>query len=103
MDRLKAIKALMKSRRYKNYLEIGVSNGHIFFRVKCSFKIAVDPCFQFGWSRILTKAILNPWNLFNRYFRVTSDDFFLKHAKSVIADRKIGLAFVDGMHEYEYV
>jgi hypothetical protein len=102
MDRLQAIKTLMKCKGFKNYLEIGVSNGHIFFRVKSSFKIAVDPCFQFGWSRIFGKTLLNPWNLFNRYFRETSDDFFLNHAESTIKGRKIDLAFVDGMHEYEY-
>jgi hypothetical protein len=102
MDRLKAIKTLMKYKGYKNYLEIGVSNGHIFFRVKSSFKIAVDPSFQFGRFRIFTKTILNPWNLFNKYYRVTSDGFFLKNAESVIANRKIDLAFVDGMHEYEH-
>jgi hypothetical protein len=102
MDRLTAIKTLMKCKGYKNYLEIGVSNGHIFFRVKSTFKIAVDPSFQFGRSRIFTKTIINPWNLYNKYFRVTSDDFFLKHAESVIGEKKIDLAFVDGMHEYEY-
>jgi Methyltransferase domain len=102
MDRLIAIKTLMKQRRYKNYLEIGVSNGHIFFRVKTSFKIAVDPCFQFGTGRIITKTLINPWNLYNKYFRVTSDDFFLKDAAKVIGGKKIDLAFIDGMHEYEY-
>ena len=102
MDRLIAIKTLMKQRGYKNYLEIGVSNGHIFFRVKSTFKIAVDPCFQFRTGRIITKTIINPYNLFNKYFRLTSDDFFLNKAKTVIGDKKIELAFVDGMHEYEY-
>ncbi len=102
MDRLIAIKTLMKYRKYKNYLEIGVSNGHIFFRVKSNFKLAIDPCFQFRMPRIITKTLINPWNIYNKYFRVTSDDFFLNHAESVIAGRRIHLAFVDGMHEYEY-
>ncbi len=102
MDRLEVIKELMRSKGYKNYLEIGVSNGHIFFRVKTTFKLAVDPAFQFDMLRRMGKAILNPYNLFNQYFEITSDDFFDKEAKTVIGDKKIDLSFVDGMHEYAY-
>jgi hypothetical protein len=102
MDRLIAIKALMKEKGYKNYLEIGVSNGHIFFRIKTTFKIAVDPDFQFDIFRRMGKAILNPYNLFNKYYEITSDDFFAKHSDEVIGNRKIDIAFVDGMHEYDF-
>lgn len=39
MNRLKAIQLLMKYKQLKNYLEIGVFNGHIFFRIKSKLKL----------------------------------------------------------------
>ena len=102
MDRLICIKCLMKKKNLKNYLEIGVSNGHILFRVKSNFKIAVDPAFFFDNARKIGKTFLNPYNLFNRYFRKTSDDFFEQDAPRVFAKRKVELALIDGMHVYEF-
>ena len=77
MNRLKAIQLLMKYKQLKNYLEIGVFNGHIFFRIKSKLKIAVDPDFTFDKLRIFGKIILNPLNIYNKYFKKTSD-LFLK-------------------------
>ena len=51
MDREKVILQLMREKNLKNYLEIGVFNGHIFFRVKGNFKIAVDPEFRFSTGK----------------------------------------------------
>ena len=56
----------MRRRHLKNYLEIGVLNGHIFFRIKSSFKVAVDPQFIFDNFRKAGKLILNPYNLSNQ-------------------------------------
>ena len=92
----------MRQKALNNYLEIGVSNGHVFFRIKSSFKVAVDPCFAFGKRRIFGKILLNPFNLFNRYFQMTSDDFFAKKAKTTFAEQKPEIIFIDGMHEYAY-
>jgi hypothetical protein len=102
MDREKVILTLMKQKKISNYLEIGVFNGHIFFRVKSSFKIAVDPDFRFDALRKTVKLFLNPYNLFNKYFKKTSDDFFTKDAPDLLKDRKIEIALIDGMHEYAY-
>ncbi|QDK83251.1 class I SAM-dependent methyltransferase [Spirosoma sp. KCTC 42546] len=100
MNRLDVIQALMRQKGLKNYLEIGVENGHIFFRIKSSFKVAVDPKFIFDASRRFGKAILNPYNLTNKYFEKTSDDFFAQDAQQVFAGITLQLALVDGMHEY---
>ncbi len=102
MNRQQVIQQLMHERGLKNYLEIGVFNGHIFFRVKSNFKLAVDPDFRFRAGRKILKTILNPYNLFNRYFRKTSDDFFRDDAASVLKGRQLDLALVDGMHEFDY-
>ncbi len=102
MNRITVINALMKQRRLKNYLEIGVFNGHVFFRVKSKFKIAVDPEFAFDGMRKLVKTVINPYNLFNKYYQKTSDEFFANDAQNVFAEKKIQLAFIDGMHEYSF-
>jgi hypothetical protein len=102
MNRQQVIQQLMHEKGLKNYLEIGVFNGHIFFRVKSNFKLAVDPDFRFRTGRKILKTILNPYNLFNRYFRKTSDDFFRDDAASVLKGRQLDLALVDGMHEFDY-
>jgi hypothetical protein len=102
MNRLDVIQALMRQKDLKNYLEIGVENGHIFFRIKSSFKVAVDPNFMFDTSRRIGKTLINPYNLTNQYFEKTSDDFFAQDAPSVFSQKKIQLALVDGMHEYQF-
>lgn len=96
------IQALMKGKKLKNYLEIGVFNGHIFFRVKSNFKVAVDPDFRFSKSRKIGKTILNPYNIYNNYFNKTSDDFFAQDAPEVFARKKIEISLIDGMHEYAF-
>lgn len=102
MDRLSCIRSLMKKKKLKNYMEIGVFNGHILFRVKSFFKIAVDPGFFFDNARRIGKIFLNPYNIFNKYFRKTSDAFFSQDAPEVFKNKKVGIALIDGMHEYEF-
>ena len=102
MNRLQVLQALMSKKHLHNYLEIGVFNGHIFFRIKSRFKIAVDPEFQFDVLRKLGKTIVNPYNLYNRYFEKTSDDFFAEDASAVFKNEPLQLALVDGMHEYGF-
>ncbi len=92
----------MHQKNLKNYLEIGVENGHIFFRIKSAFKVAVDPKFQFDFSRRLGKSIINPYNFNNQYFEKTSDAFFAQDAQRVFSAKKLQLALVDGMHEYQF-
>ncbi|AUD02426.1 class I SAM-dependent methyltransferase [Spirosoma pollinicola] len=102
MDRLDVIQTLMRQKNLKNYLEIGVENGHIFFRIKSTFKVAVDPKFIFDATRRLGKAIINPYNFNNQYFEKTSDAFFAQDAQRVFTAKKLQLALVDGMHEYQF-
>lgn len=75
------------------YLEIGARSGTSLARRKCSF-VAVDPRF------VITADVFNgaPQMLF---FQQTSDDFF---ASGVLRDAALvpDLAFIDGMHLFEY-
>lgn len=101
MNRLFLIKQLMKQGK-KNYLEIGVENGHVFFRAKSASKVAVDPEFKFDTVRKIGKIFANPFNLFNKYYPETSDDFFHLHGDELYKNRKLDLSLVDGMHEYHF-
>lgn len=102
MDRLHVIQTLIKQKKLKNYLEIGVFKGHVFFRVRSRSKVAVDPKFTFDTYRKFGKAVSNPHNIFNRYFEKTSDDFFSEDAASLYREDPIELALIDGMHEYSF-
>lgn len=102
LNRLTVIKTLMRQQGLTNYLEIGVFNGHIFFRVPSTFKIAVDPEFRFDNVRKFGKLFANPYNIFNRYVEKTSDDFFAQDAPGLFADKKVQVALIDGMHEYNF-
>jgi hypothetical protein len=64
MDRIKLIKFLLGRKKSKHYLEIGVFSGHVFFKIKSTFKVAVDPEFQFGFFRKLIKTLSNPYNFY---------------------------------------
>lgn len=102
MNRITLIEELMSKKKLKNYLEIGVFNGRVFFRVKSSFKIAVDPSFAFDFLRKFGKFFINPYNLFNRYIEKKSDDFFEQDAPRVFANQQCNLSLIDGMHEYRF-
>lgn len=103
IPRLALIQSLINKNHFTNYLEIGVSIGTVFFRIKCQNKIAVDPDFGFDKFKILTRTLrLNNFsNLSARYFQKTSDDFFKEDAKKTIKT-KLDISLVDGMHEYAY-
>ncbi|HZW66367.1 MAG TPA: class I SAM-dependent methyltransferase [Hanamia sp.] len=102
MDRIKLIKFLLSRKKSKHYLEIGVFSGHVFFKIKSTFKIAVDPAFQFSFFRKLIKTLLNPSNFYNKYFSKTSDQFFKENAANLFALKKIDVALIDGMHEHDF-
>jgi hypothetical protein len=88
----------------KNYLEIGVDQGNVFFSIQVKNKMAVDPEFKFDNFKKLTRYIAKPnrhallSNLNAKYFEITSDNFFAKHKPS----EKFDVCFIDGMHEFDY-
>lgn len=77
------------------YLEIGVNTGDSLRQATCA-AIAVDPDF------ICEKNIIGskPFCLF---YQMPSDDFFASHSPSILFGRPIDLAFLDGMHWFEFL
>jgi Methyltransferase domain len=75
------------------YLEIGSRTGASLLPRKCGF-VAVDPVFQ-----LKSAAFASQGNM--HFFRMTSDDFFAaNHLESLRITP--GLAFIDGMHQFEF-
>ncbi|HEY8937754.1 MAG TPA: class I SAM-dependent methyltransferase [Cyclobacteriaceae bacterium] len=82
------------------YLEIGVQRAKNFFKIKAPFKIAIDPNFIIGYTRWLINL---PSLLHSKFCQVTSNEFFEKKAVKVLNNKKIDVAFIDGLHTYEQV
>jgi hypothetical protein len=77
------------------YLEIGTFQGRSLELARCSY-VAVDPGFR------ISRPVIPPEGTAMHLFQQTSDDFFA----SGFLDRngiRIDLAFLDGMHLFEYL
>ena len=98
MNRLTIIQKFANQLNAQTYLEIGVSTGWLFFKVKVPYKIAVDPKFALPWYNIL-RRLLNYRS--NTFFETTSDSFFEKHSDILKKLGGVDVAFIDGLHTYE--
>lgn len=76
INRTILIQMIIDKFNFHHYLEIGIDWGKTFIKINTRFKIAVDPIMKIGkWTR--REMIKNNyWNIFNRYYSMTSDDFF---------------------------
>ena len=103
IPRLALIQALIDKNHYNNYLEIGVSIGTVFFRIRCRKKAAVDPEFGFNKFKIVSRSarLGNFSNLSAKYFEKTSDKFFEEDAGKLY-HHDLDICLVDGMHEFSY-
>src|ERR1700694_3356843 len=101
-NRLYFIERLIQERKFKNYLEIGVFLGKVFFFVPAPKKVAVDPEFRFGAYRKIKRIFKKFNNLWARFYEKTSDDFFAQVAPALYRNEHLDLCLVDGMHEYHF-
>jgi hypothetical protein len=79
----------------RTYLEIGVNQGHSFALARCA-SIGVDPEFALIVDVIGTKPACF-------LYQMGSDAFFEKIDPCKILGRPIDLAFLDGLHLYEFL
>jgi hypothetical protein len=82
--RYQIVNHFVRTRRYRRYLEIGVSKGRSITKVACAEKTGVDPaprCEPDGWT----------------LHAVPSDDFFR------VNRAEFDLIFIDGLHHAEQV
>lgn len=90
IDKHQVLMGIHQRLQPKNYFEIGVQTGRSLFLASCP-AIGVDP------MPMLSKPL--PEKV--RLVRATSDHFFAQQALSFIKE-PIELAFIDGMHLFEY-
>lgn len=98
--RVELITYMLAGAGASTYLEIGVSRGTTFRAVQAPTKLAVDPEFRFSvpWQARLRRAIgVRRGDL---YFAVPSDKFFADYAARYLGADQLGVAFVDGLHEW---
>jgi len=96
LERVKIIQTIIVAKKAKTYLEIGVDQGKVFEIIHGPFKIGVDPVAP-------AKKVQKVLDQKNIYFQKTSDDFFRVDAPVILQDKKIDVAFIDGLHEYTQV
>ena len=75
MKRWEIVQYLINKNDYRSYLEIGVSSGKTFNKIRCENKDGVDPRGRHATHRM------------------TSDEFF-----SRIGNKKYDIIFIDGLH-----
>lgn len=101
MNRFQLMKLLIDENNYSSYVEIGVHRGRLFFPLKCKKKIAVDPMMKINWRGKLVWIKRNLYNIHNRYFELTSNEFFKRKGPSLFEKAGVDLFFIDGLHTFE--
>jgi hypothetical protein len=81
--------------RPDTYFEIGVSTGITLELARCA-SIGIDPAFKLETPPISNKPSCCLYNM-------TSDAFFKRYSPSAIFGQPIDMAFLDGMHWFEYL
>ncbi|WP_206659556.1 class I SAM-dependent methyltransferase, partial [Hansschlegelia zhihuaiae] len=79
----------------KSYLEVGTNAGQSLAQIRCA-SISVDPRFALTANIMAGKPECH-------LFQMTSDEFFEKDRVTQIFPKGIDLAFLDGMHLFEYL
>lgn len=87
--------ALHRILKPRTYLEIGIEKGDTLRAAQCP-TIAIDPAFSVDQSVIGNK----PECLL---YRMPSDRFFEKHDPVALFGDRVDMAFLDGMHLYEFL
>lgn len=87
---------ISRARDSRRYLEIGVSQGHLLSRIHTETAIAVDPSFQISFNISEHKKAVT-------LIQEPSDTFFTAYDYETLANGKPDLAFLDGMHTFEYL
>lgn len=89
------INTLHLSLKPKTYFEIGTLNGDTL-RLANAASVAVDPYFRIDGDVVGRKPSC-------MLFQQSSDDFFASHNTSQLFGAPIDLAFLDGMHLFEFL
>ena len=86
---------LHKQLRPQTYLEIGTQDGNSLRPVRCR-AVAIDPMFRLGADVVGEKPTC-------QLFRMGSDEFFASYDPVALLRGRIDIAFLDGMHLFEFL
>jgi hypothetical protein len=86
---------LVRTKGARNYLEIGTFSGSSLARINVP-SIAVDPKFSVDQNIMGEKP-------FCMMFQLPSDSFFEHYSPAALFGTTVDVAFLDGMHLYEYL
>ena len=101
ITRVQVLNYIIKNYDVENYLEIGVNRGKCFFNIiGAKNRYAVDPYFNFSFIKKIRYLYKNPHNFKNKFFEMTSDQFFEDH-HTLLKKNPINLTFIDGLHTYQ--
>ena len=78
-----------------SYLEIGTNKGVSLEQIECDV-VCIDPKFMISGSPLARRRR-------NLFYQMTSDEFFAEYDVLTIFPRGVDLAFLDGMHRFEYL
>ena len=87
---------LSRKRCVNRYLEIGVQRGRLLSKIHANYAVGVDPFFDIDSNISANKTICT-------LIRVGSDEFFSRYQYHEIAGGEPDLAFLDGMHTFEFL
>ncbi len=100
MTRAFVLQQLIKKKKYRRYLEIGIYKGKTFLPLDCKYKIAVEPVLKISPVYWLKWILKNPRNLQNKYFFMTSEAFFRRKRNYLTGQPEQDLIFIDGLHTF---
>lgn len=89
------IEKLVRLLKPETYFEIGTSTGASLEIPQCHC-ISVDPCLRIDRNVLGTKEVC-------QFFQMPSDRFFAKYDPAALFGGPIEMAFLDGMHLYEFL
>jgi hypothetical protein len=92
---LDVLRRAHRALRPRSYFEVGVQFGDTLKLARCP-SVAVDPAFQLSPDVL----VMNPQA---RLFEMSSDAFFAAHDPAQVLGRTIDLAFLDGMHAFDFL
>jgi hypothetical protein len=81
--------------RPETYLEIGIRDGRSLALAHCA-SIGIDPAFQLVPTAVANKPSCH-------LYRMGSDAFFARHDPKAVLGAPIDIAFLDGMHLFEFL
>ena len=94
-DYYEALRRLHAILRPAGYFEIGTETGGSLILAECA-SVAVDQAFRLDCNVVRGKP-------FCLLYQTTSDAFFAAHDPRRLLGGRVDLAFLDGMHHYEYL